>query len=205
MKPPHNSCASGATRSFVGLVVVIALAACGKQASTDSVNAAANKPKAATERVAGVPGVAVSATASSDPLCGKATYADVSAVTGASFDKVDVIDKPDLDYVECVFLDSRDISAGLTVRFVPTAKLVATASKWKTAASYFQEWSRGGNSVEGVGERAAWIELPAGLLVLAGDQALQFSASKSDLSDPAVRARFETLARAVVARIPRVN
>ncbi|MEO7936262.1 MAG: hypothetical protein ABIR27_08385, partial [Dokdonella sp.] len=103
--------------------------------------------------------------------------------------------------VECNFLDSRDLYAGLTIHFVSTAKLVATKSKWQTAAAYFNEWSRGGDVVSGLGERAAWTELPAGLLVLAGDQALQFSASKSDLSDPSVRARFETLAQTVVARI----
>ncbi len=128
-------------------------------------------------------------------------FDEVSAVVGGNFDKVDVIDEPDLDYVECNFLDSRDLYAGFAIRFISTSKLVATKSKWQTAAAYFDEWSRGGDRVSGLGARAAWTELPAGLLVLAGDQALQFSASKSDLSDPSVRARFETLAQTVVARI----
>ncbi|MEO6343588.1 MAG: hypothetical protein ABIO49_10600 [Dokdonella sp.] len=195
MNFPVNAYPSRVATRIVGLVLVIALAACGSHVNADPVNATAGESKAGTERGP------TSASGPSDPLCGKATYAEVSRVAGGNFDKVDVIDKPDLDYVECVFLDSRDLYAGLTIRFVSTAKLVATSSKWQTAAAYFKEWSRGGKSVADVGERAAWIELPAGLLVLAGDQALQLSASKSDLTDPAVRAKFETLARAVVARI----
>ena len=44
--------------------------------------------------------------------------------------------------------------------------------------------------------------MPAGLRVLASDHALPFSGSKSVLSDPAGRARLETLARAIAARVP---
>ena len=193
MNVPVNFHRSPIATSIVGLV--LALAACASNVNTDPVNATAAESKA------GIEPRTTSASGPSDPVCGKATYAEVSRVAGGNFDKVDVIDKPDLDYVECVFLDSRDLYAGLTIRFVSTAKLVATSSKWQSAAAYFKEWSRGGKNVADVGERAAWIELPAGLIVLAGDQALQLSASKSDLSAPAVRAKFETLARAVVARI----
>ena len=78
----------------------------------------------------------------------------------------------------------------------------AAASSWKTAAAYFEEFGRGGKPVTGLGERAAWIDLPKGLLVQKGDQTLHFQASKSDLSDAGVRTKFEALAQAVVARLP---
>ena len=52
------------------------------------------------------------------------------------------------------------------------------------------------------GMGAVWIALPSGLLVLKGDQLLHFSASKTDLSDAAVRTRFKALAQAVIARLP---
>ncbi len=187
----------------IGLCTTLLLGACADGTGADSNGTGgAAPPKTATASVAEAASHSPTTIAPKNPLCGKASFAEVSAVVGGHFDKVDVIDEPDLDYVECNFLDSRDLYAGLTIHFVSTAKLVATKSKWQTAAAYFDEWSRGGDPVSGLGERATWTELPAGLLVLASDQALQFSASKSDLSDPSVRARFETLARAVVSRIP---
>ena len=187
----------------IGLFTTLLLAACADGSDVGANGSAgASSPKADTAIVAEAASHAAATIAPKNPLCGKASFAEVSAVVGGHFDKLDVIDEPDLDYVECIYLDSRDLYAGLTIRFVSTAKLVATKSKWQTAAAYFEEWARGGVSVADVGERATWTDLPAELLVLARDQALQFSASKSDLSDPAVRAKFETLARAVAARIP---
>lgn len=187
-------------KHVVAVMVVIALAACGKEPA-GSGDVAAAQPQADTAMVAESV-AAAAASAETHPLCDKATYAEVSAVTGGNFDKLNVIDVADLHYLECVFLDSRDLYAGLTIRFMPTAKLVATSSQWPTAAAYFKEWSRGGEPVSDLGERAVWTELPEGLLVLAGDQAVEFSGSKVDLSDPTVRVKFETLARQVVARLP---
>lgn len=189
-------------KHIVAIALLIVLAACGKEPSAGSADMTAAPPQADAAMVAEAVANAASASAATNPLCEKATYAEVSAVTGANFDKIDVIEGPDMDYLDCVFLDSKDLFAGLVIRFVSNEKLVATSSKWQTASAYFEEWSRGGDSVAGIGENAAWTSLPAGLMVLNGDQVLQFSASKSDTSDPAVRAKFETLARMVIARLP---
>ena len=178
--------------------LLLALVACGERTGADSVGASG--APAEVSMTAETSDKAASPAA--NPLCGMATFAEVSATTGGNFDKVDIIDVPDLHYLDCVFLDSKDLYAGLTIRFVSTGKLVATSSPWKTAAAYFEEFGRGGKPVTGLGERAAWIDLPNGLLVLKGDQALHFEASKSDLSDAGVRTKFEALAQAVVARLP---
>lgn len=187
-----------AVRHRLPFAVALALAAvgCGKQ------------PDAAPGADVAVPAAIASAVPTASPaptvanaMCAKATFEEVSAAAGASLDKVDVIDEPGLHYLDCVYLASADPYAGLTIRFVSDERLEATASQWATAAAYFDEWSGTGTAVAGVGDRAAWIPLPAGLLVLVGDQAVQVSASKVDLSDPAVRARIETLARAVVERL----
>lgn len=189
-------------KHIVAIALLIVLAACGKEPSAGSADMTAAPPQADAAMVAEAVANAASASAATNPLCEKATYAEVSAVTGANFDKIDVIEGPDMDYLDCVFLDSKDLFAGLVIRFVSNEKLVATSSKWQNASAYFEEWSRGGDSVAGIGESAAWTSLPSGLMVLNGDQVLQFSASKSDTSDPAVRAKFETLARMVIARLP---
>ena len=54
----------------------------------------------------------------------------------------------------------------------------------------------------GLGDGAAWVELPGGLLVHRGDHVLHLSADKADVSNADVRARFETLARQVLSRLP---
>lgn len=203
MKVYVGSIRSRLVSSLIASALLLSLAACGKQAGVDSTDASAAPPEADAAMVADAAMQAVApALAVTNPLCEKASYPEVAVVTGGSFDKVDVIDEPGVDSVECVFLDSKDLYAGLTIRFVATEKLVATASKWQTAAAYFNEWSRGGKAVPGLGESAVWADMPAGLLVQKGDHVLHFSASKVDMSDPAVRARFEALAQLVVARLP---
>jgi hypothetical protein len=87
------------------------------------------------------------------------------------------------------------------LRFVTTERLVATESPWRTAAAYFAEWGRNGTAVEKIGEGAAWIELPAGLLVLVGDHAFHLSTGKVDMTTPESRARLETFARQIAARM----
>lgn len=194
------------TLTMLATGALLALVACGNQTGTDPAEAPVSVPAAdaamVTQAAEGAAAAAAAAAAPTNPLCAKATFAEVSAAAGGNFDKVDVIDEAELDYLDCVYLDSKDLYAGLTIRFVSNGKLVATSSKWPTAAAYFDEWGRSGSPVADVGKRAAWIDLPSGLLVQKGDHAMHFSASTSDLSDPAVRARFETLARAVVARLP---
>lgn len=194
---------SGFARSLFASGLLLVLASCGKQAGVDPAGSTASAPRADTsmKAVAAVEAVTPAAVVT-NPLCEKTSFAEASVAAGRTFNKVDVIDEPDLDYLECVYLDSRDIYAGLTIRFVSTGKLVASSSKWQTAAAYFEEWSRNGKTVAGLGEGAAWTDMPAGLLLKKGDYALFFSASKSDLSDPATRARFEALAKTVVARLP---
>lgn len=198
MKGLNTAVFSGFARTLLAGGFLLVLVACGEQSGVDSFGALASAaPSDATAAVS-----THTASAATNPLCAMTPFAEISTVAGGHFDKIDVIDEPDLHYLECVYLDSSDLYAGLTIRFVSTDKLVGTSSKWQTAAAYFDEWGRGGASVTKLGERAAWIDLPAGLLVLQGDHALHFSASRLDPSDPPVRARIEMLARAVVARLP---
>lgn len=145
---------------------------------------------------------AATASTATHPLCRTATFAQVQAVIGGTIDKVDVIEDGSMPSVDCVYLDTSDVYAGLSLRFFTTQALAAVGSQWSTAAEYYAEWARHGTPVAGLGDAAAWVELPEGLLVQSGDTALRISASKLDLSDPGVRARIETLAREVVAKLP---
>lgn len=183
-------------RTLFAVALALAAVSCGKQP-----DAAPSADVAVPVAIAGAAPTAGTAPTVANAMCAKATFEEVSAAAGAGVDKVDVIDEPGLHYLDCVYLASSDSYAGLTIRFVSDERLAATASQWSTAAAYFDEWSRTGAAVAGVGDRAAWMELPAGLLVLVGDQVVQFSASKVDLADPAVRARIERLARALVERL----
>ena len=56
--------------------------------------------------------------------------------------------------------------------------------------------------VEDLGDAATWSTIPAGLFVLKSHQVLHLSTGKSDVADPAVRMKFELLARQVVTRLP---
>lgn len=202
MMLPVDSVAVRFAKSIFAVAVLVVLVACGGESDANSVDVAA-VPNADSSMSTSMTGAAADgAISASAAMCAKATFAEVSAAAGGNFDKVDVIDEKGLNSVDCVYLDSKDLYNGFTISFVSNAKLVASASKWQTAAAYFDEWSRGGTPVANLGERAAWIDLPAGLLVLSGDQALHFSGGRLDPSDSAVRARIETLAHQVFTRMP---
>lgn len=166
-----------------------ALAGCGKTEPTP----AASEP---------VPQAAAAAAtqAPAHPLCDLATLAEVQAVIGGRVQQRDVIDEPSLPTVDCVFLDADDLYNALTLRIVTTERLQGANSQWPSAQAYFDEWSRNGQAVAGLGEGAAWIELPAGLLVRSGAHAYHLSTGKLDMADLQVRSRLEELARRVVTR-----
>ena len=134
-------------------------------------------------------------------VCGLASLADVQAVIGGRIEKVDVIDEASLPTLDCIYADAGDLYNSLSLRFVTTGRLVATDSQWTTAAAYFAEWGRNGTAVADLGDGAAWIQMPAGLLVLAGDTAFHLGVGKGDLQSPEVRARLEAFARQVAARM----
>lgn len=186
--------------AMLALSMTIALAACGKNPGADS-SASEVAPQADESILAQAAGSDIAIQPAENALCATATFAEVSAAAGGAFDKVDVIDEEGLHYVDCIYLDSKDLYNGLSMRIVSNAKLVASGGSWPSATAYFDEWGRTGTPVANLGERAAWIELPAGLLVLKDDQALHFSGDKLDPADAAVRARIETLAQQVVARV----
>jgi len=180
-------------------VLACLLAACSDSANTSSSDAVS--PVADAALVAQAAADADAAVAS-HPLCDLASFADVSAVAGGNFNKLDVIAADDMNSVDCIYLDMSDLYNGLNIRFVSTEKLLATSSKWLTAASYFEEWGRGGTPVAGIGTSAVWADLLGGLLVLQGEHVLLLSAAKLDPADAAARAKLESLAGQVVGRLP---
>lgn len=189
--------APGVRASLLLAVVVLGVSACGTGGSND-----ATAPVADAGMIADAVSMAAAATDAQHPLCETATFEEVQAVVGGHIAKLDVIDEATLHSVDCIYLDPQDYFNGLTIRFVTTERLVASASQWRTAAEYFAEWGRGGEAVTGLAQGAAWVDASNGLLVYQGDHVLHVSASKADLTDTAVRARFVTLARHVVARLP---
>lgn len=119
---------------------------------------------------------------------------------GGTITKIDVIDEADLPYVDCIYLDSQDVFNSLSIGYVTTEKLGKTNSQWPTAAAYFAEWTRNEQAVAGLGAGAAWEDTT--LWVLKGDTVIKVSADKAATADAAVRAKFETLAGQVLARLP---
>jgi len=173
----------------------LALGACSQNSITDTPDA---DPALAVQATIN----ANAASVATHPLCNLLSFAEVSAVAGGTFNKLDVIDADDMHSVDCVYLDMSDLYNGVTIRFVTTEKLVTTASKWRSASAYFEEWGQGGSAVDGIGARAVWANLLGGLLVLQGDHAIQLNAAKLDPADPAARMALESLAQKVVARLP---
>jgi hypothetical protein len=185
---------SARVHRFVPVLLACALAAC--QSSETAA------PQAAATDVASAVSAAAEAEVATNPLCDTATFAEVAAVVGGNIAKHDVIEGEGMESVDCVFLDPGDLYNGLSIRFVTTDLLTKAQSPWSSAVAYFAEWGRSGTSVSGLGDAAAWVALPEGLLVHRGDHVIHFSAGRADMKDAAVRARFETLAGQVVARLP---
>ena len=142
------------------------------------------------------------AAAPTNPLCALATFPEVQAVIGGTISKVDVIDEQDLDYVDCIYLDQQDVYKSMSIRFTTTDKLVKTNAKWTNAAAYFAEWTRGAETVSGLGEGAAWVEISESLDVLKGETVVKFSSSSVEVDDPAVRTKMQELAQQIVPRLP---
>lgn len=165
--------------------LLVTLSACGKHEA----------PQASVGDTARAVSDAVPVNAARNPLCDAVTFAEVQAVIGGNVNKVDVIEDGSMASIDCIYLDTSDLYAGLTMRYFTADTLSSSGSQWPTASSYFAEWSRTGTAVTGVGDSAAWTELPAGLLVLSHDTVLQISASRLDFTNAEVRARIETLAR----------
>ncbi|MEO7910484.1 MAG: hypothetical protein ABIV47_12620 [Roseiflexaceae bacterium] len=195
-------------------IMILALAACGTpsvgQSPTSSGSAQEPSPTAIQqpEQSPTIVGsteepspAADEEAALTNPLCNLATMPEVQAVVGGTITKIDVIDEATLDNLSCVYLDEHDYNNGLTIQFITTDRLVKSDSKWSTAAAYFAEWTRKGEPVARLGEGAAWVELTNGLYVLKGGTVLQLSASSADTKNPALRAKFETLAGQVLDRL----
>lgn len=158
-------------------------------------------PASASE-VASAVAAAATAAASTHPLCDLVSYDEVRGVVGGNISRLDVIDDPASPHVDCIYLDPSDHYNGLTLRFTPSARLVAAGSPWTSVSAYVEEWARSGDPVPALGDAAAWVEFPPGLLLRKGDFALHLGASRADLTQVEVRARFETLARQVITRLP---
>lgn len=180
---------------LVGLLM-LALAACGGE-QTATTAPVSTSGSSTTQPPAQDPPASA---AVSNPLCAVATQAEVQAVIGGAITKIDVIDEADLPYVDCIYLDSQDVFNSLSIGYVTTEKLGKTNSQWPTAAAYFAEWTRNEQAVAGLGAGAAWEDTT--LWVLKGDTVIKVSADKAATADAAVRAKFETLAGQVLARLP---
>lgn len=160
------------------------------------------KVQAAPEDVGAAMVAAAEASVATHPLCALAQFDEVRAVVGGHIAKLDVIDEESLHSVDCVFLDSQDLYNGLSIKFITSERLIKTASRWSSAKAYFEEWSRGGAAVSELGDAAAWVDLPGGLLALQGEHVLHLSSSKADITKAEIRTRFEILARQVLSRLP---
>ena len=182
------------SRFQLAALICVLLAACS---SADDA-----APRATTSDAAAAVADAAEAATTSHPYCDAATFAEVGAVIGAQLGKVAVSAGEGMQSVDCVYLDPANIYNGLSIQFVTSELLQKADSPWSTAAAYVEEWGRGGRVVDGLGERALWVDLPASLLVRRGDYVLRLSADQADLTDAATRARFETLARQVLERLP---
>lgn len=167
-----------------------------------AVDPQAAAPDATVADVVTAVAAAAEASSATHPLCALAQYAEIQAVVGGNISKVDVIDVPLSQSVDCVYLDPSDLYNGMTLRFTTTERLTQAGGQWANAAEYVAEWGRTGTPVPGLGDAAAWIDMPAGLLLQRGDYALHLSASRADLAQLDVRTKFETLARQVIARLP---
>lgn len=162
---------------------------------------AADEHAAVSDIAVAVP-VASPASGVPHPLCPLAWFEEAQAVGGAHLPNVEVIDVPLLRNVDCVDLDPPDPYDTLSLRFTSTGRLEASGPQWASAAAYAAGCGRSGTTVSGLGESAAWIELPAGLPVHRGKYALHLGTSRADVSQPGVRSRFGTLAQQVLARLP---
>lgn len=183
-----------AYRLLLCTLAVTTLVACGGSNNDASV-------QATPADVANAVVAAAEASVATHPLCALVEFDEVSAVVGGHIAKLDVIDDESLHSVDCVFLDPQDIYNGLSIKFISSERLIKTVSRWSSAQAYFEEWGRGGTAVAGLGDGAAWVDLPGGLLVHRGDHVLHLSADKADVGNADVRARFETLARQVLSRL----
>lgn len=189
-------------QTVLAACLLMTLAACGPK-STDA--AEATEPQAdagmVVESVAG----AAEASAAAHPLCELVTFADIQAAGGGNVSQLDVLNAADSDNIQCIYIDQGNyLGAGMSLHFVTSEKLAATAaSRWTTAAEYFEEWTRTGTAVAGIGEGAAWVDLAgSALYALKGNTVLQISGTGLDASDASVRAKIETLAQQVIARMP---
>ncbi len=183
-----------AYRLLLCTLAVTTLVACG--GSNNDAGVQATPADVANAVVA-----AAAASVATHPLCALVEFDEVSAVVGGHIAKLDVIDDESLHSVDCVFLDPQDVYNGLSIKFISSERLIKTVSRWSSAQAYFEEWGRGGTAVAGLGDGAAWVDLPGGLLVHRGDHVLHLSVDKADVGNADVRARFETLARQVLSRL----
>jgi len=189
-------------RTLLATCVLLTLAACSPKSADE---AAAGEPQADAAMVAEAVGNAAETAAATHPLCDLVTFAAVQAAGGGNISKLDVIDTPGLSNIDCVYLDEGNyLGAGMSIGYITTEKLAKnTISPWSTATEYFEEWTRKGTGVTGLGEGAAWDDATRPTLyVLKGDTVVHISGTALDTSDAAVRAKVEALAQQVVARMP---
>src|SRR5690606_33632596 len=72
---------------------------------------------------------AADAAGATHPLCALAQFAEIQSVVGGNISKVDVIDVPMSQSLDCVYLDPSDLYNGLTLRFTTTERLAASGSQ----------------------------------------------------------------------------
>lgn len=141
--------------------------------------------------------------ARSRALCASVSSADVAQAIGGKPGAGDVVmDDPETGS-SCVFVDESNYYNGLSLEFHTTADLTASGGRWDTAAEYFEEFTRKGRPVPGVGDAAAWVEdMFVALFALRGDTVVRMTSGNKSFEDPAARARFEALMAKVVAGLP---
>ncbi len=136
-------------------------------------------------------------------MCASITSADVAEVIGGKPDAGEVSYDSPTTGIGCVFVDESNYYNGLSLDFHTSADLLAEGGRWTTAAAYFEEFTRGGQKVTGLGDAAAWVDtMYIALFALRGETVVRITADKKTIADPTARARYETLMGKVIARLP---
>ncbi len=136
-------------------------------------------------------------------LCASVSASDVAEAIGGKPGAGEVVlDDPETG-VDCVFVDEGNYNNGLSLLFHTSADLSAAGGRWDSAAEYFEEFTRKGAPVAGLGEAAAWTDdMFTALYVLRGETVVRMTSSNPAFADAAARTRFEALMGKVAAHLP---
>lgn len=136
-------------------------------------------------------------------LCASVAAADVAQAIGGTPGAGEVTTDDPLTGIGCVFVDSGNYYNGLSLDFRTNADLLASGGQWASVTEYFEEFTRTGQPVAGLGDAAAWVDdmFPA-LYARRGDVSVRMTSDNKSFANPAEHAKFEALMGKILARLP---